>query len=569
MNNLKWWQTAVFYQIYPRSFADSSGDGIGDLKGITQKLDYLVDLEIDAVWLSPHYPSPQFDCGYDISDYTGVEPAYGSLADFKQLLNETHKRGLKLILDLVLNHTSDQHPWFLESRSSRDNPRRDWYVWRDGVNDGPPNNWGAAFDNSAWTYDPITDQWYYHFFFSEQPDLNWRNPEVKAAMFEAVRFWLDLGVDGFRLDALGTIYEDPKLPDHQAEITGIDIFRRHIASYPDLPDPETNAYLAEQQKLIRAYQVGQPGIHELMQDLRTLIDEYDDRVLVGETDEIAYYGDGTNELHMVFNFPLMRTDRLTPAWIRDNQEDRLKALPPSAWPCNTLNNHDAPRVYSRYGDGQHDSELARISLALMLTLKGTPFLYNGEEIGMSDFHLDRIEQFRDNLGVWIYNVLTNELEVPTEDALNTVRKITRDKCRTPMQWSAEPNGGFSPLGVQTWLPVNPNFNQGVNVADQENDPSSLLNFYKQLLHLRAGSPALKTGDYQVILQDTDEVLAFQRLSLEQRLLVVMNISEKDQTLTFDLEPGEGCLLFSNWERNDQVQLDTIRLNPYEILILEI
>jgi len=323
-----WWQTAVFYQIYPRSFADGNGDGIGDIPGIIAKLDYLQDLGVDALWLSPHFPSPQFDCGYDVADYTDVEPEYGTLQDFRTLLQESHNRGLKVILDLVLNHTSDQHSWFLESRSSRDNPKRDWYIWRDGKDGGPPNNWSAAFDNCAWTYDETTDQWYYHFFFAEQPDLNWRNPEVKAAMWDAVRFWLDMGVDGFRLDAIGTIYEDPALPDHRAELDMNGLRQRSISAYPDQPDPETNACLAEQGKLLSQYQLDQPGLHELMQELRALIDEYDDRVLVGETDDIAYCGDGTNELHMVFNFPLMRTDLLTPAWIRAKIEERLAALPP-------------------------------------------------------------------------------------------------------------------------------------------------------------------------------------------------------------------------------------------------
>ena len=265
---------------------------------------------------------------------------------------------------------------------------------------GPPNNWCAAFDDSAWTYDEATDQWYYHFFFAEQPDLNWRNPEVKAAMFDAVRFWLDMGVDGFRLDAIGTLFEDPGFPNHQAEISMMEMFQQYRASYPNEPTPETNAYLAEQRRLMNIYQVNQPGIHELLQELRRLVDEYDDRVLIGEIDEIEYYGDGDNELNLVFNFPLMRTNRLTPAWIRKNQQERLGSLPPGAWPCNTLGNHDSNRVYSWTGD---TDEFAKLSLALMLTLKGTPFLYNGEEIGMPNLAIEDIDQFRDNLGVWVYN----------------------------------------------------------------------------------------------------------------------------------------------------------------------
>jgi alpha-glucosidase len=579
--HLEWWQTAVFYQVYPRSFADGNGDGIGDLEGIIAKLDYLVDLGVEAIWLSPHYPSPQFDCGYDIADYTGVDPDYGDLEGFKRFLEEAHRRGLRVVLDLVLNHTSDQHPWFLESRSSRDNLKRDWYIWRDSrsqriegaVRDGggpegdrlPPNNWGAAFDESAWTYDPTTDQWYYHFFFAEQPDLNWRNPEVKAAMFEAVRFWLDMGVDGYRLDAIGTIFEDPDLPDHDAEISMQEFFQQARATFPDQPDPETQAYLYEQRKRMNRFQINQPGVHELMQDLRALIDTYDDRVLIGETDEIAYYGDGTNELHMVFNFPLMRTDRLTPDWIRTNQAERLGALPPAAWPCNTLNNHDSPRVYSRYGN---NPEMARLSLALMLTLKGTPFLYNGEEIGMTDLMLSDIAQFRDNLGVWIYRVAVDEMGLAPEAALAMVATITRDKNRTPMQWSNSPNAGFSPAGVTTWLPVNPNYAAGVNVAEQRDDPGSLWHFYQAMLQVRKHTPALVAGDYQVIHPEAEDYLAFTRSTEAQRCLVILNYSDQVLFLSFHLDTPKGKLVFSTRRRDDLIELRSLDMTPYEVLIVE-
>jgi alpha-glucosidase len=570
MNNLKWWQYAVFYQIYPRSFADGNGDGIGDLTGIIEKLDYLNELGIDAIWLSPHYPSPQFDCGYDIADYTDVEPEYGSLENFKTFLDEAHKRGLKVILDLVLNHTSDQHAWFQESRSSRDNQKRDWYIWRDGKGKNPPNNWSAAFDDVAWTYDGATDQWYYHFFFAEQPDLNWRNPEVKQAMWDAVRFWLDMGVDGFRLDAIGTIFEDLELPDHKAELSMVELRKQFMASYPDLPDPETNAYLAKQREQMTRYQVEQLGLHDLLKELRMIVDQYPgDRVLVGETDDIAYYGNGTDELHMVFNFPLMRTDRITPSSIRKNQDERLNTLPPGAWPCNTLNNHDAPRMYSRFGDGQHDNQVARLNLALMLTLKGTPFLYNGEEIGMSDLMLEDIEQFRDNLGVWIYRELVENAGNSAETALKIVQKVTRDKCRTPMQWTGTPNAGFCPASVKTWLPVNPNYAEGVNVADQLNDPDSMLSFYKQLLAIRRRTPSLIKGDYKPIHEDQDAYFAFLRETSDQRCLVVLNYAQKVQTATFDLDSSMGRLVFSNQKRAPIINIEKIEFAPFEILIVEI
>ena len=336
MESLKWWQKAVFYQIYPRSFADGNGDGIGDFKGMIARLNYLKDLGIDALWLSPHYPSPQFDCGYDIADYSAVDPEYGTLDEFKQFLDGAHQRGLRVILDLVMNHTSDQHPWFLKSRSSRDNPKRDWYIWRDGKNGQPPNNWNAAFDRTAWEYDQHTGQYYYHYFFKQQPDLNWRNPEVKEAVWEAVRFWLDLGVDGYRLDALGTIFEDPALPDHEVQESLEDLHKQRASGQAD---PEE---LEKKYRAIFKYQVELPEVQDLMKELRRLVDEYPERMLVGETDEIRYYGSGDDELNMVFNFPLSRSPKLTPARIRANQKERLGALPALAWPCNTLGNHNSP-----------------------------------------------------------------------------------------------------------------------------------------------------------------------------------------------------------------------------------
>src|SRR5262245_55055162 len=531
MTGLKWWQSAVFYQIYPRSFADGNGDGIGDFPGMTAKLDHLCDLGVDAVWLSPHFPSPQADCGYDISDYTGVAPEYGTLADFKAFLEAAHARGIRVILDLVLNHSSDQHPWFLESRAGRDSLKRDWYIWRDGVDGGPPNNWISMFGGSAWELDPATGQYYYHYFLKEQPDLNWRNPEVKRAMWDAVRFWLDMGVDGFRLDAIATVFEHPDLPDHTATLSQAELYRLFEAAQSDA---ERRQLFEEFKKLI-FYQVQQPGVHELMQELRALLDTYPgDRVLVGEDEEVAYHGSGDDELHLVFNFPLMRVRRLTPAHIRANQALRLSALPPGAWPCNTLGNHDSPRVWSRYGDGANDAALARLHLALMLTLKGTPFLYNGEEIGMADLELTDLSQVRDTMALSQYRALLADLGMTPEKAFQVVVEITRDRCRSPMQWDGTPNAGFSPPGVTTWLPVHPNYRQGVNVAAQESDPTSLLHFYRRLLALRRATPALVAGEYTALHEDAQEYLAFTRATAEQTVLVALNFSERPQTPTFAL-----------------------------------
>jgi alpha-glucosidase len=567
MTNLRWWQKAVFYQIYPRSFADGNGDGIGDFPGIFDRLDYLADLGIEALWLSPHFPSPQFDVGYDISDYTDVDPIYGTLDDFKRFLDGAHQRGLRVILDLVLNHTSHLHPWFIESSSSRDNPKRDWYIWRDGDAGVPPNNWVSPFGGSAWEYDAATNQYYYHYFLKEQPDLNWRNPEVKKAMWDAVRFWLDLGVDGYRLDAIGTIFENPEMPDQHSNLTEGEMRQLFKRGFPDRPDKK----LLEAWQSIYKEQVEQDGVHQLMQELRRLVDEYPDRVLVGENHDVKYYGDGTNELHLVFNFPLMRTDRLTPDWIRANQAERLASLPPGAWPCNTLNNHDASRVYSRFGNGQHNADqIARTSLALMLTLRGTPFLYNGEEIGMTDYYLNQIELFRDPPAVWYYEARLADGISPAE-ALEIAGSYSRDRCRTPMQWSQAVNAGFSPEGVRTWLPVNPNYAEGINVADQQNDPDSMLNFYKRMLQVRQKSPALTAGDYLPLHESSKDYFTFLRRSSEQTCLVILNLSDQSHILEFDLDSQRLQPLFSSTHPSEGETISTkaVEIAPFEIFIGEL
>ena len=570
MTDLKWWQKAVYYQIYPRSFADGNGDGIGDFQGMIDRLDYLKDLGIDALWLSPHYPSPYDDCGYDISDYTGVAPEYGTLEEFQLFLEGAHQRDIRVVLDLVLNHTSDQHPWFIESSSSRDNPKRDWYMWHDGVNGGPPNNWWSLFDGLAWEYHQTTEQYYYHFFLKEQPDLNWHNPEVKKAMWDAARFWLDLGVDGFRLDAIGTIFEDPAMPSYTSKLTPLDLLkaRRTISS------EEAREKEASNWGTIFQHQVEQPGVHELMQELRTLVDEYDDRVLVGENDDIAYHGEGNNELHMVYNFPLMRMEQLTPDSVRANQQERLSALPPDAWPCNTLGNHDVPRVYSQFGDGKNDAALARISLALMLTLRGTPFLYYGEEIGMTNYLFDDVSLFRDTPNIWLYNTMITQLGKKPEEALQIAASATRDRCRTPMQWSDAANGGFSPSGVETWLPVNQNFNQGVNVSEQLDDPTSMLNFYQRMLSMRKQTPALLDGEYIPFHEEAEDYLAFLRKIKPdgQTCLVVLNMSGKSHTLEFGDSTGfsEGTLIFSSHPREGDIDnLDQLPIAPFEVYVAEL
>ncbi len=568
MLEFKWWQKALFYQIYPRSFADGNGDGIGDFCGMLEKLDYLADLGIDAIWLSPHFPSPNWDWGYDISDYTGVAPEYGTLDDFRTFLHEAHARSIRVILDLVLNHTSDEHAWFVESRSSRDNPKSDWYVWVDT----PPNNWQSFFDGDAWTYVPERDQYYYHFFMKQQPDLNWHNPQVKQAMWAAVRFWLELGVDGFRLDAIGTIYEDPRQTPHTVPMTLAEL--RHATDLAQ--SPQEKQKVAEYWNEIFKHQTGQPGLHELMKELRTVLNEYDgERVLVGEDDNPAFMGNGWDELNLVFNFPLMRIEApLTSSWVCDNQATRLAALEkisPQAWPCNTLGNHDSSRVYTRYADGVHDAERARLSLALMLTLKGTPFLYYGEEIGMRDYLIADPAQLRDTMATWYHDALVNDLDVDPLEAARHAAQMTRDKNRTPMQWANLPNGGFSPAGTQTWLPVNPNYAQGINVTEQQHDPNAMLNFYRRMIHMRRATPALIEGDYQPVHECGSEYLAFIRATAEQRVLVALNFSEKQQVLDFSqLRYTTADLLFSSaGHAHRQENLKEIHLGSFEIYIVEL
>ena len=517
----KWWQKAVFYQIYPRSFADGNGDGIGDLAGMISKLDYLEELGVDAIWLSPHFPSPYVDCGYDVSDYLDVAPEYGTMEGFQQFLDGLHQRGMKLVLDLVLNHTSDQHPWFIESRSSKENSKRDWYVWRDGREGEPPNNWYSTFGGSAWEYDARTSSYYYHYFFKEQPDLNWNNPEVKEAMFNVARFWLDIGVDGFRLDAIGTIYEDETCPPIDEALSQEGLYQLASSRLNPEADEEVLTYWMGMFR----HQSDRPEVHDLMKELRIVIDEYDDRVLIGETDDVAFYGNGNDELHLNFNFPLMRTVRITAAHVRQNQRERLAALPQGAWPCNTLGNHDSARVYSVYGDGVNNNNMARLHLMLLLTLKGTPFLYNGEEIGMSDLIIEDPAKFRDPLSL-LYAELERKV-MGSDDRIAVLKGayMGRDRNRTPMQWSDAPNGGFCPQGTEPWLPVNPDFAAGVNVSAQDNAPDSLLNFYRKLLKLRKQHPALQTGDFQEIETDNENILIFRRWNEQEELVMLFNLSD--------------------------------------------
>jgi len=558
-----WWQTAVFYQVYPRSFADGNGDGIGDIHGLISHLDHLVDLGIDAIWLSPHYPSPQVDCGYDIADYEDVASEYGTLADFKRLLDAAHQRGLRLVTDLVLNHTSDQHRWFRESRSGRDNLYRDWYVWHPGKDGSPPNNWFSAFGGSAWEYDLQSGEYYYHLFFKEQPDLNWRNPSVKEAMWKAARFWLDMGVDGFRLDAIDTLFEHPDLPDHPVQASQSDL-RHYLLS----ASSEQRTEHGDQTRLFQ-YQVDQPGGVEVIEELRQIVDQYEYRVLIGETDRIAFYGGEGEGVHTVFNFPLMNMKQLEPAAVRGNQITRLRELPSDAWPANTLGNHDRPRTIQAHSDGIHHQALAKISIAMLLTLRGTPFLYYGEEIGMTNLLLDDPAGIRDRVSNWVYQAALERGDSSVA-ALDLAVRYGRDQCRTPMQWTDAPNGGFCSDGVRPWLPVNPDHARGVNVADQEGDPGSLLNLYRSLLRLRKETPAFQVGEFQLVHEGSGEYLAYLRHSPvhQQTCLVVLNFSGDAHPLSFTVRASTLRRLFSTHKNPGAIHSCEIFLSPFEVYIGE-
>lgn len=538
--NNHWWKTAVIYQIYPRSFRDTTGNGIGDLPGIIEKVPYLSDtLGIDAVWLSPFYPSPMKDFGYDISDYRDVHSLFGEMADFDRLLSELHRRSIKMIIDLVPNHSSDQHAWFKESRSSRNNPKRNWYIWKDPKPDGsPPNNWLSVFGGSAWEFDQRTGQYYLHSFLKEQPDLNWRNPEVKKAMFDNVRFWLEKGVDGFRIDVAHYIMKDPQLRDNPT----------NQGNSPSIHRP-----LGEYDRQIHLYDKGHPDNHTIYRELRALLDRYSqthERVAIGEIhifdwqEWVSYYGEELDEFHMPFNFSLLGVD-WEPEQIRAKVEQLESVLPPGAWPSYVLGNHDESRLASRIG-----IENTRLAAMLLLTLRGTPTIYYGEEIGMTDVRISPDREL-DPAG----------LQQPGQDQ-------GRDPCRTPMQWTAGPLAGFSPQTAQTpWLPVAENQAQ-VNVAKQLSERDSLLNLYRALLDIRKKHAALQTGPYQTFVNAPEDCYFYLRESSGERYLICLNFSKEERPLPEELVQDASVLLSTYLDREGLVKGDQL-LRPLEGCILKI
>ena len=531
---LHWWQRGVVYQIYPRSFMDSNGDGIGDLPGIIQKLDYLNDgsensLGVDAIWLSPFQRSPMADFGYDVADYCDVDPMFGTLSDFDCLVAETHRRGMKVIIDYVPNHTSDQHAWFIESRSSRDNPKRDWYIWRDPKPDGSlPNNWGSFFGGPAWTLDPATGQYYLHQFVKEQPELNWRSPEVRKAMLDVLRFWMERGVDGFRMDVVGLLIKDAELRDNPLNPN----------ARPNLPENDLHG------RQLQIYTEDQDEVHDIIQDIRKLLDSYPEKCAIGELwgpmeRWVRYYGENGSELHLPFNFRLMHQPWSAKA-MRASVDEMEAALPPFAWPNYVLGNHDQVRLATRFGGEEH----ARLAGMMLLTLRGTPTVYYGDELGFANASIPP-EKIQDPQGI------------------NLGPERTRDVSRTPMQWDMSPEAGFST--VEPWLPVYPDY-ASRNVAVQSRQPGSMLNFYRSLFWLRRGSPALYGGSYSPLDIEGD-CFVYLREQADERKLVVLNFSAGYNTVTTEMD-GKGRLLLStHMDREGEISLSCIKLRPHEGVVI--
>ncbi|MDX9864067.1 MAG: alpha-amylase family glycosyl hydrolase [Anaerolineaceae bacterium] len=525
-----WWRDGVIYQIYPRSFADSNADGFGDLNGITEKLDYIQSLGVDAVWLSPIYPTPDADFGYDVSDYTNIDPRFGTLADFDHLLTSAHQRGLRIVLDLVLNHTSDQHPWFLESRKDKTNPKRDWYLWRDPApNGGPPNNWVSTFGGPGWELDKSTGQYYFHMFYKEQPDVNWRNPDLRQAMLNVFRFWLERGVDGFRLDVFNCYFKDAAFRSNPRK-AGIRPFDR----------------------LVHVYDNDRPEMLPLLEEIRGILDEYPDRYAIGETflataKSAAIYSQ-PGRLHAAFNFDFLKFP-WRPRFYLDGVQRWEQALHPDTWPTYVLNNHDVKRIATRIGKGEDDERL-KVAAAFLLTQRGTPFLYYGEEIGMRDIPVRRRSEIKDPIGKRYWPIM-----------------VGRDGCRSPMQWDSTPQAGFT--SGTPWLPVHQNAAQR-NVTAQEADPNSLLHFYRQLLKLRRETPALRSGMTVMLTQDSHAILSYLRQTADQTVLVALNFRKRHLPLVLGAELRRAkwkVLLSSEGPREADIYDGLLPLAPNEVCIL--
>ncbi|MGB7799663.1 alpha-glucosidase [Buttiauxella sp.] len=545
-----WWKEAVAYQIYPRSFKDSNGDGIGDLNGITEKLDYLKDLGIDLIWICPMYKSPNDDNGYDISDYQEIMAEFGTMADFDRLLQQVHARGMRLIIDLVVNHTSDEHPWFLESRSSRDNPKRDWYTWRDGKNGAEPNNWEGIFKGSTWEFDSQTDQYYLHLFTRRQPDLNWENKEMRAAVYDMMRWWLDKGIDGFRIDAIAHLKKEPL--------------------FADVPNPDKLRYAPSMKS-----HLNYDGLLDYVDDMsRNVLKNYD-IVTVGEMNGLfadhaeEWVGEHRNRLSMVFQFEHVRLWepeaglRPEPAVLKKIFTAWQEALEGKGWNALYVENHDLTRITSRWGDTEHHwRESATCIAALFFLMQGTPFIYQGQEIGMTNTRFEGLDDFDDVSAKNIWREMEAEGK-SEEEIIAFLTNTGRDNSRTPMQWNSWPNAGFS--DGTPWFKVNANFEM-INVASQQQDPDSVLNFYRSLIHLRKQQRALIYGRYELELKDHPQIYAYRRVLDETEFVVLCNMSSKSARWLSEELPLEwaNCVL-GNYPQVDEIY----RLHPWEARVYKL
>ena len=530
-SNYVWWKHGVLYEIWPRSFYDTTGNGSGDLKGITAKLDYLSDLGIDGVWLGPINASPMVDSGYDVSNYRSIDPLYGTMADFELLLGEAHKRGIHIIMDLVFNHTSDQHAWFIESRSSRDNPKRNWYIWHDAKHGRRPTNWKALVGGSVWEWDKKTKQHYLHSFLKTQPDLNWRNREVRDAVYDTMRFWLDKGVDGFRCDILNYYLKDEAFRDNPLSLSaGIYAgFQKHL------------------------YTRDQPGMEEILEEMRSVLDRYENRMMVGEVFvaqegpamAAKCLGNGEDLCHLAFEFSLLFTK-----WDASKFSEVIKqwysVIPERGWPCNVLSNHDQPRSITRYAAGRDSNKRAKVIAAFLLTIWGTPFLYYGEEIGLKNSRITRGDVM-DTIGKMYWPIVKG-----------------RDGERNPMQWNDGPYAGFSP--IKPWLPLNSDYTE-VNVEAQMKDPSSVLNFYRQLISLRRARAPLLRGGFELLSSDKD-LVAYRRTYQNQLVYVILNFASGQRSHVNDSNKRWNVLLSTHRSSNSIVDKGNFVVYPYEALILE-
>ena len=548
-----WWKEATAYQVYPRSFMDASGDGIGDLKGVTSKLDYLKDLGIDLIWISPFYKSPNDDYGYDISDYQDIMDEFGTMADFDELLAEAHKRGIKVIGDLVINHSSDEHPWFIESRSSFDNPKRDWYIWRDPRNGEEPNNWESIFRGSAWEYDEATKQYYMHLFSKKQPDLNWENPVVRQELYKMINWWLDKGLDGFRIDAISHIKKED--------------------GFPDMPNPENMEFVSSFDKHMNV-----DGIQPFLQELKEETFAKYDVVTVGEANGVSidgaleWVGAEKGKFNMIFQFEHVHLWRESIAEkniaglkeVLTRWQDGLEGM---GWNALYIENHDLARAVSTLGDQVNYWKESAKSLAVMyFFMKGTPFIYQGQEIGMTNCYFETIEEYGDLHSVSNYRELLKQGK-PVDEALEIIRATTRGNSRTPMQWDDTDFGGFSTS--DTWIGMNPNYSQ-INVNQQLADPDSILNFYKAMIQLRKSDELYIHGVYELIAPDHPAVYAYTRTLDDKKAVIVANLTGESQEVSLDgLQVESKKMKLANYDVSEHDLLGILQLRPFEARIYEV